>query len=115
MEPYAEPGGSEMDTGALLTTAANADIADIHHRMPVVIEPENFERWLDCRTQEPRDVADLLRPMEPGFFEVIPVAGLVNKVANTGPEIQERVEAVDGPEPEKPKRRKMDDSQMTLF
>ena len=99
MESYAEPGGSEMDTGALLTTAANADIAGIHERMPVVIEPENFERWLDCRTQEPRDVADLLRPAKPGFFEVIPVADLVNKVGNAGPEIQERVVAVGGPDP----------------
>lgn len=115
METYAEPGGSEMDTGALLTTSASADIAHIHLRMPVVIAPEHFARWLDCRTQEPRDVADLLRPVEEGFFEAVPVADLVNKVANTGPELQERVVAVDEPEPEKPKRRKLDDSQMSLF
>jgi putative SOS response-associated peptidase YedK len=115
METYAEPGGSEMDTGALLTTSASADIAHIHLRMPVVIAPENFSRWLDCRTQEPRDVADLLRPVEEGFFEAVPVADLVNKVANTGPELQERVIAVDEPEPEKPKRRKLDDSQRSLF
>jgi putative SOS response-associated peptidase YedK len=115
METYAEPGGSEIDTGALLTTSASADIAHIHLRMPVVIAPEHFARWLDCRTQEPRDVADLLRPVEEGFFEAVPVADLVNKVANTGPELQERVIAVDEPEPEKPKRRKLDDSQMSLF
>ena len=57
METYAEPGGSEIDTAAILTTAASGDIADIHDRMPVVISPEDFERWLDCRTSEPRDVA----------------------------------------------------------
>jgi putative SOS response-associated peptidase YedK len=34
-------------------------------------------------------VADLLRPADPGFFEAIPVSDKVNKVANTGPEIQE--------------------------
>ncbi|TJX49736.1 MAG: SOS response-associated peptidase, partial [Mesorhizobium sp.] len=51
----------------------------------------------------------------PDFFEAIPVPGLVNKVANTGPEIQERGEV--GPEPEKVRRQKpgADDSQMTLF
>ena len=85
METYAEPGGSEIDTGAILTTAANGDIAHIHDRMPVVIRPEDFARWLDCRTQEPRDVADLLRPPEQGLFEAIPVSDRVNKVANTGP------------------------------
>ena len=92
METYAEPGGSEIDTAAILTTVASRDIADIHDRMPVVIAPENFERWLDCRTSEPRDVADLARTPEEGLFEAIPVSDRVNKVANTGPELQERVE-----------------------
>lgn len=115
IETYAEPGGSEMDTGAILTTAANAALSHIHDRMPVVIGEQDFARWLDCRTQEPRDVADLLRPVEPDFFEAIPVSDLVNKVANTGPEIQERGEVE--PEPQKVKRQKPgeDENQMTLF
>ena len=115
IETYAEPGGSEMDTGAILTVNANADIAHIHDRMPVVIDAGGFARWLDCRTLEPRDVADLMRPAQPDFFEAIPVSDLVNKVANTGPEIQERGDV--GPEPEKVRRQKpgADDSQMTLF
>ena len=92
MEPWSEPGGSEIDTGAILTTEANAEFAHIHARMPVVIRREDFSRWLDCRGQEPRDVVDLLRPAEPGFFEAIPVSEKVNKFSNTGPEIQERLE-----------------------
>ncbi|MDZ5696258.1 SOS response-associated peptidase [Chelativorans sp. M5D2P16] len=88
-ETWCEPGGSEIDTGAILTTAASPDLADIHHRMPVVIQPENIARWLDCLHHEPRMVADLLAPPEPGFFEAVPVSEKVNKVANAGPEIQE--------------------------
>ncbi|UDL91484.1 SOS response-associated peptidase [Mesorhizobium sp. PAMC28654] len=115
IETYAEPGGSEMDTGAILTVSANAGVAHIHDRMPVVIHPQDFARWLDCRTLEPRDVVDLLQPAQPDFFEAIPVSDLVNKVANTGPEIQEM--GVVGPMVEKAKRQKpgADDSQMTLF
>jgi putative SOS response-associated peptidase YedK len=115
VETYAEPGGSEMDTGAILTTGANTGIAHIHDRMPVVIEERDFARWLDCRTQEPRDVLDLLKPAEPDFFEAIPVSDLVNKVANTGPEIQER--GIVGARPERARRQKpgADDNQMTLF
>ncbi|TPJ73383.1 SOS response-associated peptidase [Mesorhizobium sp. B2-6-2] len=115
IETYAEPGGSEMDTGAILTTGANTGIAHIHDRMPVVIEERDFARWLDCRTQEPRDVLDLLKPAEPDFFEAIPVSDLVNMVANTGPEIQER--GVVGPQAEKVRRQKpgADENQMTLF
>jgi len=115
IETYAEPGGSEMDTGAILTIEASAGIAHIHNRMPVVIEERDFSRWLDCRTQEPRDVLDLLKPAEPDFFEAIPVSDLVNKVANTGPEIQER--GVVEPQPEKVRRQKpgANEDQMTLF
>ncbi|MBX3529903.1 MAG: SOS response-associated peptidase [Rhizobiaceae bacterium] len=92
METWAEPGGSEVDTSAILTTTASGDIAAIHDRMPVVIRPEDFSRWLDCVNYEPRDVVDLMRPVEEGFFEAIPVSDKVNKFANTGPDIQERVE-----------------------
>ena len=83
--------------------------------MPVVIDPGDFARWLGCRPQEPRDVAALLWAAQLDFFEAIPVSDLVNKVANTGPEIQQRGEI--GPEPEKARRQKpgADESQMTLF
>ena len=63
----------------------------IHYRMPVVIPPEAFERWLDCRTREPREVAELMQPADDGLFEAIPVSDLVNKVSNMGPDIQKPV------------------------
>lgn len=91
IETYAHPNGSEIDTGAILTTPANAEFAAIHPRMPAVIHEGDFSRWLDCRGQEPRDVADLLRPVAEGFFEAIPVGDKVNAVANTGPDVQEPV------------------------
>ncbi len=95
METYAHANGSEMDTGCIMTTAANDTFADIHHRLPLVIQPKDFERWLDCRTQEPRDVVDLLKQVDDDYFEAISVGEAVNKVANAGPEIQERVEPID--------------------
>lgn len=114
MESWSEPGGTEMDTGAILTTEANADLKGIHHRMPVVIEPQDFERWLDCLNQEPRHVADLLKPAEPGFFEAVPVSDKVNKVANAGPEIQDRAERpAEAMTAEKKSSGK--DDQLTLF
>ena len=99
METWSEPGGSEIDTGAILTTASSGALADIHDRAPVVIEPKDFERWLDCRNYEPREVADLMQPAQADFFEAIPVSDKVNKVANKGPDLQERVE-ISPPRPE---------------
>lgn len=113
VETWASADGSEMDTGAILTTAANAAIQPIHDRMPVVIKPEDFERWLDCKTQEPRKVADLLRPVQDDFFEAVPVSNLINKVANTGPEVQAPVQPTSRPA-SKP-RQEPPSAQLSLF
>ncbi|PWV98750.1 putative SOS response-associated peptidase YedK [Hoeflea marina] len=122
IETYASADGGEIDTAAVLTVGASAGIAPIHDRMPVVIHPQDFARWLDCRTQEPRDVADLMKPAPDDFFEAIRVSDLVNKVANTGPELQTEAAAPAG-EAEvgrpKPAARKTADpdppAQMKLF
>ena len=110
METYLAPNGSEIDTGTILTTDANETLAPIHARMPVIIAPRDFERWLDCRGREPREVADLLKPADPGLLEAVPVSDRVNRVANAGPEIQEPVE-----ERPRPARRLGRPGQMTLL
>lgn len=113
METWSSAEGSEVDTAAIMTTKANRAIRSIHDRMPVVIRPDDFERWLECKTQEPRQVADLLAPVDDDFFEAIPVSDLVNKVSNMGPDVQKPV-TVAVPE-EKPPRSGKDPSQMSLF
>lgn len=114
MDTFSSEDGSEIDTGAVLTTQANAAISHIHHRMPVVIRPEHFARWLDCRTQEPRDVADLLSPVDEDFFEAIPVSDRVNKATNIGPELQDAVDVAAEPERAQLVEPKQSD-QLTLF
>ncbi len=60
-ETYIAPDGSEIDTAAILTGAANRLMAPIHDRMPVVIPEAAFDRWLDPALK-PAEVADLLTP-----------------------------------------------------
>lgn len=91
METWHSSDGSEIDSGCILTTSANAAISDIHHRMPVVIHAENFDRWLDCKAYEPRDVSDLMTAASDDFFEAVPISDKVNKTANSGPDLQEPV------------------------
>ena len=47
-ETWIGPNGEELDTVAIVTAAASADLAVLHHRVPVTIAPEDFDRWLDC-------------------------------------------------------------------
>ncbi|RVO84258.1 SOS response-associated peptidase [Sinorhizobium medicae] len=115
METWSSADGSEVDTAAILTTGANRAVSHIHDRMPVVIQPEDFSRWLDCKSQEPRDVADLMVPAAEDYFEAIPISEKVNKVTNTGPDLQDEVT----PAAPIPKKRRADDrddgGQMSLF
>ncbi|WP_193506801.1 SOS response-associated peptidase [Sinorhizobium medicae] len=115
METWSSADGSEVDTAAILTTGANRAVSHIHDRMPVVIQPEDFSRWLDCKSQEPRDVADLMVPAAEDYFEAIPISEKVNKVTNTGPALQDEVT----PAAPIPKKRRADDrddgGQMSLF
>lgn len=107
--------GSEIDTVAILTTEATPEFAVIHNRMPVVIEEQDFSRWMDCKTQEPRHVADLLTAPRDGYFAPVPVSDAVNKVANSGPEIQERVEPKTFGNPADNDNGDDDDGQQSLF
>ena len=83
-----------------------------------LIQSEDFTRLLDCRTQEPRDVAGLMRLAQTNFFEQIPVSELINKVVNVRQEIQEWVKPLPDFAPAKPKvekRKSSDNDQMKLF
>lgn len=110
METWAGNDGSEIDTACILTTVANNSFSPIHSRLPLVIHKKDFARWLDCKTQEPRDVLDLMKPVDDAYFEAIPVSDAVNKVSNTGPEIQNPVK------PEEPaKTPQENDAQLSMF
>jgi len=74
--------GSEIDTGAILTTSANRLMAGLHDRMPVILLPGDWEEWLDCGNRRPQDVAHLLRPAADDLLEAVPVSKRVNSVAN---------------------------------
>ncbi|MBK9080067.1 MAG: SOS response-associated peptidase [Hyphomicrobium sp.] len=81
--------GSELETMAILTTASNADVAHLHDRMPVIIEPEHFDRWLDCKPGTADHIADLLRPLPEGNLETREVSRKLNNPRADGPDLME--------------------------
>lgn len=81
-ETWMGPNGEELDTVAIVTAAANADLAVLHHRVPVAIRPGDFERWLDCRGDDAEDVMALLTATNEGEFAWHEISTRVNRVAN---------------------------------
>jgi putative SOS response-associated peptidase YedK len=76
---------------AILTTGANRALATLHDRMPVVIAPEHFDLWLDCRSGTTTEIVDLLRPAPEDYLDVVEVSRKLNNPRNEGPEVQEPV------------------------
>jgi putative SOS response-associated peptidase YedK len=81
-ETWIGPNGEELDTVAIVTAPASADLAVLHHRVPVTIAPGDFERWLDCGTHDAEDAMALLRAPDEGEFVWHEVSTRVNRVAN---------------------------------
>jgi putative SOS response-associated peptidase YedK len=88
-ESWLGADGSEIETMAILTTASNAEMARLHDRMPVLIDPKNFERWLDCRAGTAEGIFDLLQPVANGRLTIAIVNSRLNDPRAEGPDLQE--------------------------
>ncbi|PRX49070.1 putative SOS response-associated peptidase YedK [Prauserella shujinwangii] len=91
-DPKGDPDDPPLVTCSVLTTDAIGQLADIHHRMPLVLPRQRWAGWLD---PDRTDVEGLLDP--PGLdvvdsLELRAVSTKVNSVRNNGPELVERVE-----------------------
>jgi putative SOS response-associated peptidase YedK len=76
--------GSEIETMTILTVDANAAMQTLHDRMPLIIEPDDFDRWLDCRPGTSEFVQDLMRPAPEDFLDFRTVSRKLNSVRNEG-------------------------------
>ena len=85
-----------MRTFCVITTNANELVADIHNRMPVILPPEAYDRWLTTVEPDPRD---LLIPFPAEPMMMWPISTRVNKPENDVPEILEPFEPVSGSTP----------------
>ena len=78
--------GEGQATCVIITTAANNLLAPIHDRMPVILPPDQFDRWLSDQT-EPDTLLPLLSSQDWPEMSVREVSSAVNRVANDGPHL----------------------------
>jgi putative SOS response-associated peptidase YedK len=91
-ERWRDKDGGEIDTVTILTCAANATVAALHDRMPVVLPPEHFEAWLDVK-HTPADAAlKLLLPASEALLEPIELNPKINDSRKDEPGLQEPLE-----------------------
>jgi putative SOS response-associated peptidase YedK len=120
-ETWTGADGSEIDTAAIVTKNANAALEPIHHRMPVLIAPDDFSLWLS-ESADPMAAEMLLRAPPDDTLSAVPISTRVNRVANDDASLWEPVELAspDRAEPARPaakrsRKSKADDGQADLF
>jgi putative SOS response-associated peptidase YedK len=79
----------EIRSCTIITTNANDLMSEIHHRMPVILPPENYGVWLDPNFDEKEALTSLLKPYPADAMEAYPVSRRVNKPSNNEPSVLE--------------------------
>lgn len=87
---WAHADGSEIESCAILTTAANKLVATVHKRMPVIIQADDYAAWLDIEQQRPAKLNHLLTAWDASGWRVHPVGRGVNKTGTEGADLIEK-------------------------
>jgi putative SOS response-associated peptidase YedK len=85
-ERWVHPDGSEIQSCTILTTTPSGDVANLHNRMPLILDPADYGAWLASDGANLDELQHLLRPAPEGMLAAEPVSTYVNRPGNEGPE-----------------------------
>jgi putative SOS response-associated peptidase YedK len=88
----AGPDAPWLHSCTVITTAANATMAPVHDRMPVLLPPTVWQQWLDPDNHDLESLSALLVPAPDDLLVMHPVSTAVNSVRNKGPELIELID-----------------------
>src|ERR1700721_2452163 len=92
---WRDRSGDILETCSILTTTPNDATAAVHDRMPVIVDPDAYDLWLDPGMNDARVASDMLRPYDARQMRCYPVSTRINYVANDDEECSRRVELVE--------------------
>jgi putative SOS response-associated peptidase YedK len=79
---WKSPQGDVVESCTILTTTPNPLLADIHDRMPVILNPDHYDLWLDPAFRNTASVSQMLKPFDATIMRRYPVSTRVNQVQN---------------------------------
>ena len=88
-ESWSEPEGGVLDTATILTCAANPTVAALHDRMPVVLDPAQFDDWLDVERVSTEEALAMCGPAADDLFEAVALPGKVGETPKNDPDTKE--------------------------
>ncbi len=89
------PGGETLCTCTIIVTDANELVVPVHDRMPVILNPADYDRWLDPGFQDAAGLLLLLKPCPAEELEMHEVSMKVNSPRNNSPDLIEPVRSTE--------------------
>jgi putative SOS response-associated peptidase YedK len=93
-ERWRDPSGQWVQSCSILTTIPNAVTSAVHDRMPVILDPDAYDLWLDPGMTNVAAALELLKPFDARLMRSYPVSTRINHVANDDEECAVPVELV---------------------
>lgn len=90
-------GQAPIESVAIITCAANALVAGVHDRMPVIIPPKHYDLWLERNIRGGAALESLLKPYPDTLMEMHPVSRAVNSPTNDSAQLIEPLAAIPPP------------------
>jgi len=89
---WKDPTGKWLETCSILTASPNAVTSPVHDRMPVILDPDAYDLWLDPGMTNSAAASDLLKPCDARLMRCYPISTRINHVANDDAECSAPVE-----------------------
>ncbi len=89
---WKDPSGKLVETCSILTTTPNALTAPVHDRMPVILDPDAYDLWLDPGMTNVVAASELLKSYDARLMRCYPVSNQVNRAENDDEECCRQIE-----------------------
>jgi putative SOS response-associated peptidase YedK len=89
---WRDSSGQTVETCSILTTTPNAVTSAVHDRMPVILDPDSYDIWLDPGMRDLTTASELLKPYDAQLMRCRPISTRINHVANDDKECSAPVE-----------------------
>jgi putative SOS response-associated peptidase YedK len=91
-ETWKDANRKTIATCSILTTTANAVTSTVHDRMPVILESDSYDIWLDPGMTKVDAVTEVLKPFDARLMRSFPVSTRVNHAVNDDAECSTPIE-----------------------
>ena len=90
-ETWLGDGAQPIESCTIVTGEPNELVRDVHDRMPVILQDEDYDRWLDPKQKDPAALESLLVPYPADRLRLYPISTAVNNARNERAESIERL------------------------